>query len=76
MKKTELKLIQIAESYNKTPAQIMLKWGLQKGYNVIPRSSNSFHIRDNINLDFAIGTEDMDRLDNFNIDYYTHPQYK
>jgi diketogulonate reductase-like aldo/keto reductase len=75
-KLSDPKLKEIAESYNKTPAQIMLNWGLQKGYNVIPRSSNLFHIRDNINLNFAIGQEDIDKLDNMNIDYYTHPQYK
>ncbi len=66
-------LKQIAESYNKTPAQIMLSSGLTKGYNIIPRSGNPEHIRSNINSYFAIRQEDIDRLDKLNIDYYTHP---
>lgn len=69
-------LKQIAETYEKTPAQIMLNWGLQNGYNVIPRSSNPSHIRENINLNFAISDEDMKSLNDLNCEYYTHPQYR
>jgi 2,5-diketo-D-gluconate reductase A len=66
----------ISQKYLKTPAQILLKWGLQKGYNVIPRSSNPIHIKDNFSLEFTIEEKDMDLLDLMNVDYYTHPQYK
>lgn len=66
----------ISSKYSKTPAQILLKWGLQKGYNIIPRSSNPIHIKENFSLDFIINDEDMYSLDQFNVDYYTHPQYK
>jgi diketogulonate reductase-like aldo/keto reductase len=54
----------------------MLKWGLQNDYNVIPRSSNPCHIKENINLDFVISDEDIKILNNLNCEYYTHPQYK
>jgi len=69
-------LRQVAKSYGKTPAQIMLNWGLQNGYNIIPRSSNPSHIKENINLNFAISDEDMCTLNNLNCNYFTHPQYK
>ena len=43
-------LVQVAKTYRKTPAQILLNWGLQSNYNVLPRSSNPSHIKENINL--------------------------
>ena len=68
-------LVQVAKTYRKTPAQILLNWGLQSNYNVLPRSSNPSHIRENINLNFAICEEDMSILNNLNCNYQTHPQY-
>lgn len=69
-------LLRISRIYDKTPAQILLKWGIQKGFNVIPRSSNSEHVIENINLHFNIIEDDMNILDSLNEDYYTHPQYR
>jgi diketogulonate reductase-like aldo/keto reductase len=69
-------LKQISQTYNKSPAQIMLKWALQNKYHIIPRSSNPQHIRENINLNFAISNDDMTSLNNLNCDYYTHGQYR
>ena len=68
-------LVQVAKTYRKTPAQILWNWGLQSNYNVLPRSSNPSHIRENINLNFAICEEDMSILNNLNCNYQTHPQY-
>jgi diketogulonate reductase-like aldo/keto reductase len=65
----------ISQKYNKTPAQIMLKWGIQQGFNVIPRSSKKNHIIEDISLDFKINTEDMKTLNNINVVHSTHPQY-
>lgn len=70
------KLIDIGVKYSKTPAQIMLKWGIQHNYRVIPRSKNPQYIKEDFDLDFIIESEDMDLLDGLNCDYYTHPQYK
>lgn len=69
-------LSDIAMKYKKTPAQIMLLWAVQNGYNVIPRSCNPIHIKENINIDFVIELEDMDLLNKLNCDYFTHPKYK
>jgi diketogulonate reductase-like aldo/keto reductase len=75
-KLSEPVLLEMSSKYNKTPAQIMLNWGLQNGYNVIPRSKNPLHIKENIDFSFTISDVDMDRLNSLNCDYYTHPQYK
>ena len=45
----------IAESHGVSPAQVILRWNLQKGVVVIPGSSNPDHIRENTELyDFAL----------------------
>lgn len=68
-------LIDIADIYNVSPAQIMLQWGIQNGYRVIPRSSDFKHIEENVSLNFTIHSEDMARLNNLNCGYSTHPKY-
>lgn len=69
-------LQEIAKKYLRTPAQIMLKWALQKEFYIIPRSSKFNHIAENIVLDFNINDDDMLLLDSLDIGYTTHPQYK
>ena len=66
----------IAHNYNKTPAQIMLKWGINNNYHIMPRSSNNNHIIDNYNLDFELNENDMEELNNIDICHITHPKYK
>lgn len=41
-------IIRLAEKYNCTPAQIMLAWGMARGYAVIPKSVNADRIIENI----------------------------
>ncbi len=60
-------LQEISNKYNKTPAQILIRWGLEHNLIEIPRSKNKTHISENINVfDFSINKEDMKKLDNFN----------
>lgn len=40
-------IIRLAEKYNCTPAQIMLAWGMARGYAVIPKSVNADRIMEN-----------------------------
>ena len=63
------KLIQneLLAKYNVTESQILLKWALQKGYPIIPKSSKAARIRANTDLfGFTISSEDMARLDALN----------
>ncbi len=62
------KLVEIAAKYNKTTAQILLRWNVQKGTIAIPTSSNKTRILENIEIfDFTISQHDMNVLDTFNI---------
>ncbi len=50
----------LAKKYNKTPAQIILRWHTQMGFVVIPGSKNTAHIKDNLDiLDFTLTDNEM-----------------
>jgi diketogulonate reductase-like aldo/keto reductase len=64
------KLQEISDKYDKSAAQIMLRWGVQHGIIEIPRSSNKTHIAENVDIfDFRIEDDDMKRLNNLNSDF-------
>jgi 2,5-diketo-D-gluconate reductase A len=53
-------IIRIAESCGKTPAQVILRWHLQIGNVVIPKSVTPERIRENFELfDFELGDDEM-----------------
>ena len=59
----DAKLIDIAKSYNKTVSQLVLRFQLQRGLSVIPKSVNADHIRENIDIfDFEISSNDMEKI--------------
>lgn len=70
------KLKEIADEYKVTTAEILLQWSKQKKYIIIPRSSSVEHTITNFSCDFNIKCKDLERLDNLNCDYYTHPKFK
>ncbi|MCA9734284.1 aldo/keto reductase [candidate division KSB1 bacterium] len=50
----------MAKKYGVTEAQVLLRWGIQKGYAVLPKSASAERIRQNIDLfGFEIDEEDM-----------------
>jgi 2,5-diketo-D-gluconate reductase A len=50
----------MAKKYGVSEAQVLLRWGIQKGYAVLPKSANVERIRQNIDLfGFEIDDEDM-----------------
>ena len=54
----------IAKKVGKTPAQICLRWCLQKGTIVIPKAGSEEHLRENMDVfDWEINEEDMKRID-------------
>lgn len=56
-------VLALAEKYGKTSAQIMLRYLIQKGIAVIPRSAKPKHIRENLALfDFALNVDEMAQL--------------
>ncbi|EAU91174.2 2,5-didehydrogluconate reductase [Coprinopsis cinerea okayama7 len=56
---------ELAAKYgNRDPAQIVLRWSLQKGFVPLPKSANPDRIKSNTLLyDFALSDEDMAKLD-------------
>lgn len=53
-------IMELAEKYNKSSAQIILRWQIQAGYIAIPGSSNPEHIAENYDIfDFELSDEDM-----------------
>lgn len=56
---------QIATKYQKTTAQIMLKWSIQNGYIPLPKSSNKERIFSNIDIfNFELTDEDISIINN------------
>lgn len=52
--------VELAKKYNKTPAQVILRWHTQMGFVVIPGSKNIEHIKDNLNIfDFTLTDDEM-----------------
>lgn len=54
---------ELAERYNKSFAQICLRFLNQTGMVVLPKASSEAHLRENLDLDFIITKEDMRRLE-------------
>ncbi len=53
----------IAQSHEKTSAQIILRWHLQAGFIAIPGSSNPDHIAENYDIfDFELSDAEMQRI--------------
>ncbi|MFE9726710.1 aldo/keto reductase [Streptomyces sp. NPDC005794] len=56
-------LVSLAERHGKTPAQVVLRWHLQLGNVVIPKSVTPARIRQNIDVfDFELSAADMDAV--------------
>lgn len=54
----------IANKYGKTPAQILVRWGLQHNFVILPKSTKLERIIENANVfDFEIKKSDMETLD-------------
>ena len=64
----ELPLIKdIAQKHRKTPAQIVLRWGVQRGTAVIPKSSKVDRLRENLHLEgFELSSDEMNMISALN----------
>jgi 2,5-diketo-D-gluconate reductase A len=55
----------IAERLDRTPAQVVLRWHLQRGSIVFPKSTTPSRIRENFALfDFELARQDVEKIDN------------
>jgi len=54
----------IAQAHGKSPAQVMLRWGLQEGRSVIPKSTKPARIAENIDVfDFELSNQEISAID-------------
>jgi diketogulonate reductase-like aldo/keto reductase len=62
--KTADTITSIARDKNKSAAQVMLRWALQKNAAVIPGTGNPKHMRENLDAySFELSSEEMQRID-------------
>ncbi len=63
----------LAEKYDRTPAQVVLRWAIENDVVVLPKSSSPEHVRENFELfDWELDPEDRRRLDEAD---RNHPVY-
>ena len=56
-------MIEVAKKYNKTPAQILIRLGLQQGIILIPKSATPERIKSNFEvMDFELNEADIEKL--------------
>jgi len=53
----------LSSKYNVTEAQFLLKWALELGYSILPKSIELKRMEENIDLDFSISQIDMDYIE-------------
>ena len=54
---------ELAKKYGKTNVQIILRWHIQEGNVIFPKSTNPQHIKDNFDIfDFELTAEEMAKI--------------
>ena len=77
----EGKLKAIGEKYGKTPAQVALRWNIQRGVVVIPKSTNKDRMEQNFDVfDFELSNEDMNEIGKLDLGHseivdHTNPNF-
>ncbi len=65
----------IAKAHGKTAAQVMLRWGLQHGRSVIPKSTKPARIAENIDVfDFELSADEMAAIEGLDTDRRGGPE--
>src|SRR6266496_645857 len=61
------RLLKLCKKYDKTPAQIILRWNIEHNVSTIPKSSNPKRLKENFDIfDFSLSKEDVQLMDDFN----------
>lgn len=64
---TQPAVLAAAETHGKTPAQVVLRWGIQRGTSIIPKTSKPDRMRENLALDdFELSHAEMDAINALN----------
>jgi 2,5-diketo-D-gluconate reductase A len=74
---TNQTLAAIGEKYNKTNAQVSLRWHYQRGIVTIPRTSQKAHMIENLNIfDFKLDESDMRIISNLDLNTTQFPEWE
>ena len=74
----------IASKHSKSPAQVLIRWQVQRGVIVIPKSVTPARIEENANIfDFKLSAEEMKEIESFDCNgrlspmevFAAHPHY-
>lgn len=61
------RIMKIASKYQKSPAQLLIRWNIQQGIIPIPKSKNPSRLLENISVfDFDISLDDIHELNQMN----------
>ncbi|HWI49613.1 MAG TPA: aldo/keto reductase, partial [Rummeliibacillus sp.] len=67
-------LVEIAEKYHKSTAQVVLKWDLQNDVITIPKSMTPSRFRENLDIyDFTLSGEELEKISSLNEDFHYGP---
>jgi alcohol dehydrogenase (NADP+) len=55
-------LVEIGKKHNKSGAQVALAWGIASGHSVIPKSKTESRIKQNLEGDFQLSSEEIERI--------------
>ncbi len=70
----QAELVEIASKYQKSVAQVIIRWDLQNGIVTIPKSVKEHRIMENGNVfDFELTKEEMDKINALNLDQRVGP---
>lgn len=75
-------LMNLSEKYHKTPAQIVIRWHIQRGVIVFPKSSHQERIQSNFDVfDFELTEEEMNQIhqihnEEYNVNLKSHQVFE
>jgi len=55
-------IINIAHAHDRSPAQVLLRWAMQRGTIPIPKSQSPERLRENLHLDFILPAEELEMI--------------
>jgi len=59
-------LAEIGKPYDKSGAQVALAWGVTQGHSVLPKSKTPARIKSNLEGDFKLSSQDMEKINGIN----------
>ena len=70
-------LVEIGKKHNKTAAQVVLRWLIQRDAVVIPRTSDLAYMKENLNVfDFNLSKADMQKISTLDKKTSQFPEWK